>query len=104
MKLRCSREVSIENPQSGSTLAKELIGCEAHKAIARQAVRESAVLLKNENSVLPIKPGKRVLVLGHAADNIAQQCGGWSLSWQGDGVTNQDFPNAARPIPQFSQR
>ena len=98
------REFRSKTLKSGSILAKELIGCEAHKAIARQAVRESAVLLKNENSVLPIKPGKRVLVLGHAADNIAQQCGGWSLSWQGDGVTNQDFQMRARPIPQFSQR
>jgi beta-glucosidase len=95
MKLRCGVSFDRKPSERQYSGQKELIGCEAHKAIARQAVRESAVLLKNENSVLPIKPGKRVLVLGHAADNIAQQCGGWSLSWQGDGVTNQDFPNAS---------
>ena len=65
-----------------------------HKAIARQAVRESLVLLKNSGSVLPLKPGANILVAGDGADNIAKQAGGWTLSWQGTGTTPADFPNA----------
>lgn len=65
-----------------------------HRALARQAVRESLVLLKNEGGVLPIRPGARVLVAGTAADDIGQAAGGWTLSWQGTGNTNADFPRA----------
>ena len=69
----------------------ELLGTPEHRAVARQAVRESLVLLKNEG-VLPIKATARVLVAGDAADNIGKQCGGWTLSWQGTGNSNADFP------------
>ncbi|MDB5467511.1 MAG: celD [Phenylobacterium sp.] len=65
-----------------------------HRAIARQAVRESLVLLKNRGSVLPIRGAARVLVAGDGADNIAKQAGGWTLSWQGQGNKPGDFPNA----------
>ncbi|QTC92272.1 glycoside hydrolase family 3 protein [Brevundimonas goettingensis] len=64
----------------------------AHRALAREAVRESLVLLKNEGSVLPIRAGARVLVAGTAADDIGQAAGGWTLAWQGTGNTNVDFP------------
>ena len=64
-----------------------------HKAIARQAVRESLVLLKN-NGVLPVKASANILVAGSGADDIGQQSGGWTLSWQGTGNTKADFPNA----------
>lgn len=63
-----------------------------HRALAREAVRKSLVLLKNEGSVLPIRAGARVLVVGAAADDIGQAAGGWTLSWQGTGNTNADFP------------
>jgi beta-glucosidase len=69
------------------------MGSAAHRAIARQAVRESLVLLKNEG-VLPIKSSATVLVAGDAADDIGRQSGGWTLSWQGDGNSNADFPGA----------
>lgn len=65
-----------------------------HKALARRAVRESLVLLKNERAALPIKPGARVLVVGKGAHNIPMQAGGWSLTWQGDETTNDDYPEA----------
>ncbi|WP_231115986.1 glycoside hydrolase family 3 protein [Motilibacter rhizosphaerae] len=63
------------------------------RALARKAVRESLVLLKNNGSVLPLPRTDRVLVVGKSADSIANQSGGWSLSWQGTGNTNADFPN-----------
>ena len=59
-----------------------LIGHETHRAVARQAVRESLVLLKNEN-VLPIKPEKNILIAGVAGNHEAYQNGGWTLTWQG---------------------
>jgi beta-glucosidase len=65
-----------------------------HKELAREAVRESAVLLKNNNRVLPLSKRSKVLVVGKSADNIGNQTGGWTLSWQGTGNTNADFPNA----------
>ncbi|GGZ97971.1 1,4-beta-D-glucan glucohydrolase [Arenicella chitinivorans] len=71
-----------------------LIGHPDHRALAREAVRKSLVLLKNNGGVLPLKPGSRVLIAGDAADNIAKQSGGWSLTWQGTGNQNSDFPGA----------
>lgn len=75
-----------------------------HKALAREAVRKSLVLLKNNKlknnqsknsqSVLPISPQSKILVTGNGAHNIAKQAGGWSVSWQGTDNTNEDFPNA----------
>ena len=72
----------------------ELLAAPEHRAIAREAVRKSLVLLKNENGLLPLSANARVLVAGDGADNIGKQSGGWSLSWQGTGNTNEDFPNA----------
>jgi beta-glucosidase len=62
-----------------------------HRALAREAVAKSLVLLKNQG-VLPIKPGARVLVAG-AADDIGKAAGGWTLTWQGTGNKNSDFPH-----------
>lgn len=68
------------------------LGSTPSMEIARQAVRESLVLLKNEGSVLPIKAGAKVLITGDGADNIGKQSGGWTLSWQGTGNDNSHFP------------
>jgi beta-glucosidase len=68
-----------------------MIGSAAHRDLAREAVAKSLVLLKNDG-VLPIKPGARVLVAGKAADDIGLASGGWTISWQGTGTTNADFP------------
>ena len=69
----------------------EVVGAAEHRAIAREAVAESLVLLKNDG-VLPLKASAHILVAGADADDIGQQSGGWTLSWQGDGNTNADFP------------
>ena len=71
----------------------ELLGAPGHRAVAREAVRKSLVLLKN-TGVLPLKPQAHILVAGDGADDIARQSGGWTLSWQGTGLDNSDFPGA----------
>ena len=59
-------------------------GSPEHRAVARQAVRESLVLLKNENKTLPLaKTAARIHVAGKNADDIGNQCGGWTIDWQG---------------------
>ena len=74
--------------------APETLAAPRHREIARQAVRESLVLLKNEGGLLPLKRNLRVLVAGDGAHNIGKQCGGWTLTWQGSFNENRDFPNA----------
>lgn len=72
----------------------DMLGSPEHRAIAREAVAKSQVLLKN-HGVLPLKPGARIEVAGSAADDIPQQAGGWSITWQGGGdLTAADFPGA----------
>ncbi|MEZ9820708.1 exo 1,3/1,4-beta-D-glucan glucohydrolase [Shewanella sp. 10N.286.45.A1] len=77
---------------SGKT---ELIGAKEHREVAKQAVRESLVLLKNNDNILPLSPKQTVLVAGDAADNIGKQSGGWSITWQGTNNTNADFPGGS---------
>ncbi len=72
----------------------ELLGSKEHRALAREAVRESLVLLKNAGGLLPLKPGANILVAGDGADNLTKQTGGWTLSWQGTGTKRSDFPHA----------
>ena len=60
------------------------VGSAEHRAVARQAVRESIVILKNE-ALLPLaKDLSKIVIAGRGADNVGMQCGGWSLSWQGN--------------------
>jgi beta-glucosidase len=67
-------------------------GSAAHRAIARQAVRESLVLLKNNQHTLPLDPRSNILVTGAGANDIGMQSGGWTVDWQGNHNTNADFP------------
>ena len=80
--------------------ALSTIGSDDHRKIARQAVRESVVLLKNENIIPISKDINKLVVTGRGADNLGMQCGGWTIDWQGgqgditigttilDGITN----------------
>jgi beta-glucosidase len=58
-------------------------GTPEHRALARQAVRESLVLLKNENHTLPLNESAKIHVAGKSADDLGNQCGGWTITWQG---------------------
>ena len=71
----------------------DLIGNPMHRELARQAVRESMVLLKN-NGVLPLSPGLNILVAGPGADSVSMQAGGWSVTWQGRDNPNHMYPGA----------
>ncbi|MEM9486520.1 MAG: putative glycoside hydrolase, partial [Cyanobacteria bacterium P01_F01_bin.116] len=79
-----------ERPLAGNY---SLLGHPNHQAIARQAVRESLVLLKNQENLLPLRTDQTILVTGDGANNIGKQTGGWTLSWQGTGNSNEHFPN-----------
>jgi beta-glucosidase len=73
----------FERPFSNPALLAK-VGCAEHRAVARQCVRESLVLLKNDRKTLPLsKQINRLLVAGRGADNLGMQCGGWTIDWQG---------------------
>lgn len=78
-------------PSERSTSDVSVLGRPDHLQIARQAVRESLVLLKNKDSILPINPAQTILVTGSGADSMQQQTGGWTLNWQGTGNANDEF-------------
>jgi len=82
--LKVKFEIGLfENPYSKRELISR-IGSQEHREIARQAVRESMVLLKNDKSILPLKKNlKQIVVVGPKADDLGSQCGGWTISWQG---------------------
>ena len=73
----------FDNPATDAKLTAA-IGSAEHREVARACVRESLVLLKNENTMLPLsKHLKHLVVVGEAADDLGVQCGGWTIDWQG---------------------
>ena len=77
----------FEKPYADTSNASQ-IGSTSHRAVARQAAAESQVLLKNANSVLPLKKSQKVYVAGSNADDLGNQTGGWTITWQGASGTN----------------
>jgi beta-glucosidase len=73
-------------------------GSAEHREVAREAVRKSLVLLKNENELLPLGRNERILVAGKNADNIGHQCGGFTIAWQG--TSGNDFVEGGTSIWQ----
>ena len=76
---------------------KNHIRDKSHVELERTSVRESIVLLKN-NDVLPMNPGKNFLIIGEQSKYIENQMGGWTITWQGKSwegtnISNNDFPN-----------
>ena len=71
----------------------ELLSAPEHRDVARRAVRQSLVLLKNNKQLLPLSPSLNLLVAGDGADNIGKQAGGWTYSWQGNGNRKKHFPS-----------
>ena len=89
--LRVADGVSVSTRPSQRAGARDAAAAQPRE-LAREAVRESLVLLKNDRGTLPLPRDGRVLVVGRSADSIADQAGGWSITWQGTGNTNADFP------------
>lgn len=102
VKLRAGLFDGISPSQRAGSL-KNAIGSSEHRALARRAVRETLVLLKNRNGILPLSPRQTVLVAGEGADHLGMQAGGWSVTWQGMDNTNQDFPGATSIFKGISE-
>ena len=72
----------FEKPYADTSNLDE-VGSAGHRAVAREAAAKSQVLLKNAGAVLPLKPSQKVYVAGSNADDLGNQAGGWTISWQG---------------------
>ena len=85
--LRVKLAMGMMNPKNSQLANRSLhktFGSPEHRAVARDAVKKSVVLLKDDNQVLPIaKNAKRIHVAGKSYDNLGNQCGGWTITWQG---------------------
>ena len=87
----------VQKGKPSSRIAfKELdhIDYKGNRKLARTAVQESLVLLKNNNSTLPLDPSRNLLIIGEGSKRISKATGGWSYSWQGSNVDNSYFPGA----------
>jgi beta-glucosidase len=82
------------SPATGPHPDASVLHSDQVRQLAREAVRKSLVLLKNDRGVLPLKRNGRILVIGKGADSLPMQAGGWSLTWQGDQTTTSDYPHA----------
>src|SRR6185312_4029103 len=73
----------FDKPKPSLRNTSHEVGTAEHRAVAREAVRKSLVLLKNNGATLPLSRTAKILVAGKSADSLQNQTGGWSLTWQG---------------------
>jgi beta-glucosidase len=93
----------FEHPYTDRTDIDQ-IGSPEHRAVARHAVAESQVLLKNTDDTLPLRGKDDVYVAGSNADNIGNQAGGWTLTWQGGSTTQIPGTTILQGIRDADQR
>ncbi|PLX01584.1 MAG: hypothetical protein C0595_14230 [Marinilabiliales bacterium] len=93
----------FEKPYTDSSLASSF-GSAEHRNVARQAVRESVVLLNAKNDVMPLdKDNQKILVAGSLANDLGGQCGGWTISWQGSNGNITQGTTILQGIQNFVQ-
>ena len=82
--LRIKKKIGLFDKAIKKPKNTKIVGSKKHRDLARESVRKSLVLLKNENKLLPLgKSGKKIAFVGEHADNIGYQSGGWTITWQG---------------------
>jgi beta-glucosidase len=89
--LRVKSRMGLLDERKPHAFETNYLGHPKHIDLARQAVRESLVLLKNNSQVLPLNPKRHVGIIGSAAKKISSQTGGWTITWQGRENKNSDF-------------
>lgn len=91
------------SPATGPRPDAAVIHSPEIRSLARDAVRKSLVLFKNNHGVLPLRRSGKILVVGKGAESIPMQTGGWSLTWQGDQTSTSDYPYADTLLSAFRQ-
>ncbi|URQ72762.1 glycoside hydrolase family 3 protein [SAR86 cluster bacterium] len=89
--LNVKARIGLFSDRKPHLVEENFVGSSQHKELARQAVQESLVLLKNTNSVLPINSAVHIGVIGSASQDKRQQMGGWTITWQNNDNSNEDF-------------
>ena len=91
--LRVKMQIGLLNGMKPHEYKFNFIGDPEHTKIARRAVRESLVLLKNNGNLLPLDPNMHYVIIGEAAQSINSQMGGWTITWQARENKNSDYKN-----------
>lgn len=100
--LRAKFAVGLFDRPISSDTDLSVVGSKEHRALAREAVRKSLVLLKDDKQVLPLdKKVESVFVAGSAADNVGRQCGAWTVDWQG--IDGNQLPGATSVLSSIKQ-
>ncbi len=81
-------------PSARAFAGQQFVGTAEHRAVARALARKSMVLLKDNRKLLPFPANSKVLVTGQGADDVSMLAGGWTMTWQGTGLSNADFPGS----------